>query len=1146
MTNKRLMRFSLLLMLGFLSCGTARAIEQMPPEKAVVIEPNVLWVSSSWAGGQDTKLVALDESGDYPRFVVAEADRRHVWTYYFTMPFDPQRYPIAVLTYRAHNTHSGNYLLWLDDTRGPNAGGICPFSTEQVVADGTVRELRADLRKLKPKAEIIGMALGVFCGKQPPAEFELIGLRFKSEAEHVVVQPIKPSTSVSVRVVDQNNNPVEGATVTVDSERSNWSRSTSTDKNGQATLTPLANRSGRHTLRISKTGMATVEAGDRRYTGSLPEQVTLRPALQYGGIVQNEQDNPVESVAVSILITGEREPGFRARRNVSVFTDAKGCWQTPPLPDNLDRLVIRLAHPDYVSDPMYGSTAAPPIERLRDQTGIMILKRGVEVVGFVVDAEGKPISGAHVKQGRDRWGSEYPHTYTNEQGRFRFANSRLGEMILTVQKGGFGPAMMRPRVQANMEPLRFVLEKGRTIRGRVIDARGEPVAGARAVADAWRECRAIDWSTSTNSEGRFTWTDAPADEVLFDIVKEGYMSVRRHSLSPSDEEHLITLLRPLLVRGKVVDAKSGKPIEKFRTIPGIDWGRGGSPYWERRGVDAEYTDGTYELTFSSTRPGHFVRIEADGYLPAVSRSIADDEGEVVVDFKLEKGEGLAGVIYLPDGKPAAGAKAILATPSQGAYIQNGRRIHSQRCPTITTGPDAQYSFPPQVDPWCIMVLHDAGYKEVDETAYEKSKDIRLEPWGQIEGKLLIGSKLGANERITIDRSMPGSRDRPRVYHDIKTSTDQDGQFAFDRVPAGEVFVGRYVQVGERMWSSRQRERVKVEPGKTAHVQLGGKGRPVIGRVVKPAGRDDLSFANSRVSFSTKIDVEMNYPKPPERPADWAALDKAIQTMWQDEAKIWREGYEKWLLTEEGQAYKKAMEEAQRKRKHFSFIIQPDGSFRVEDVPAGAYQLRAYIYSGENIASPGRPSIQARLTHEFIVPEMPGGRSDEPLDLDRLELSVSEQLVSTVAGGRRVTARAAGGTTLVGEALPGLEPFNLQPAVGDIKGKHLLICFWDMEQRPSRRCIKELAKMTDDLAKKGGAVVGVHASTVEAEKLKKWLAESNIELPTGQVQADAAPRILPAWGVRSLPWLILTDAKHIVRVEGFPLADLDGKLKEISE
>ena len=36
--------------------------------------------------------------------------------------------------------------------------------------------------------------------------------------------------------------------------------------------------------------------------------------------------------------------------------------------------------------------------------------------------------------------------------------------------------------------------------------------------------------------------------------------------------------------------------------------------------------------------------------------------------------------------------------------------------------------------------------------------------------------------------------------------------------------------------------------------------------------------------------------------------------------------------------------------------------------------------------------------------------------------------------------------------------------------------------------------------------------------------------------------MAAWGVHSLPWLILTDDKHLVRVEGFPLAELDGKLK----
>ncbi len=36
----------------------------------------------------------------------------------------------------------------------------------------------------------------------------------------------------------------------------------------------------------------------------------------------------------------------------------------------------------------------------------------------------------------------------------------------------------------------------------------------------------------------------------------------------------------------------------------------------------------------------------------------------------------------------------------------------------------------------------------------------------------------------------------------------------------------------------------------------------------------------------------------------------------------------------------------------------------------------------------------------------------------------------------------------------------------------------------------------------------------------------------------------AWGVKSLPWLILTDSQHVVSAEGFGLNELDGKIKEI--
>jgi len=38
----------------------------------------------------------------------------------------------------------------------------------------------------------------------------------------------------------------------------------------------------------------------------------------------------------------------------------------------------------------------------------------------------------------------------------------------------------------------------------------------------------------------------------------------------------------------------------------------------------------------------------------------------------------------------------------------------------------------------------------------------------------------------------------------------------------------------------------------------------------------------------------------------------------------------------------------------------------------------------------------------------------------------------------------------------------------------------------------------------------------------------------------------AWGVKSLPWLILADKQHVVRVEGFNINELDGRIKTIKE
>ncbi len=72
------------------------------------------------------------------------------------------------------------------------------------------------------------------------------------------------------------------------------------------------------------------------------------------------------------------------------------------------------------------------------------------------------------------------------------------------------------------------------------------------------------------------------------------------------------------------------------------------------------------------------------------------------------------------------------------------------------------------------------------------------------------------------------------------------------------------------------------------------------------------------------------------------------------------------------------------------------------------------------------------------------------------------------------------------------------------------------------------------------VTAVQASKVDDSVLNEWVEKSNIPFPVGMVQGDE-DKIRFSWGVRSLPWLILTDKKHIVTAEGFSVAELDEKL-----
>jgi hypothetical protein len=132
--------------------------------------------------------------------------------------------------------------------------------------------------------------------------------------------------------------------------------------------------------------------------------------------------------------------------------------------------------------------------------------------------------------------------------------------------------------------------------------------------------------------------------------------------------------------------------------------------------------------------------------------------------------------------------------------------------------------------------------------------------------------------------------------------------------------------------------------------------------------------------------------------------------------------------------------------------------------------------------------------------------------------------------------------LAGQPLPQFEGIGVEFNTVQAKGKSILVCFIDMNQRPSRHMVMELAKRAGQLEKKGVAVVCVHASKVHRKKLNEWVRNSEIPFAV-RIAEDDGSKIRFTWCVKYLPWLILTDEEHVVTAEGFGLKEIDGEIEE---
>ena len=563
--------------------------------------------------------------------------------------------------------------------------------------------------------------------------------------------------SIEIRTVDQRTGkPLPGVELTVHADRKPGKRST-TDDAGRAAVAVPAPLPKFLSVVVRKEGFAPVTLWfpSPIVEDEIPASYTLKmyPAETIGGVVQDEQGRPVAGVRVKPIVWTNSSEIRYLREDIEesgpVQTDAEGRWRCAGMPAGIDssRVSIAFTHPDYERVDWPAGQALEDVRRGK----ATVLPRGLELAGRVVDPAGRPVLGARIVRGEEFAGAT-SRAETDADGRFRFAHVPAGETVLTVQASGYAPALEKVVVRPGLAPVEFRLAKGRTVHGRVVDAKGDPLAGATVNVDGWRGHRTLRWRMTTDDEGEFRWTDAPPDSFWIDVQHEGYLRINWREVPPAGGDLTIAMVKPLKVRGTVVDAETRHAIRSFTLVPGMESGGNFSTYWER-GRARPGRGGQYEIAFddATRKDGRRLRVEADGYLPAVSRVIRDGEDDPVVNFVLQAGVGVSGVVHLPDGSPLAGAEVLLIVPSQPAFLTNGRPPTGIDHRVVKTGGDGRFAFPPQEPPYTIVVFHDRGFAEqsIRDAKDPPAARLTVRPWGRIEGTLRIGNRPGKGESLNL-------------------------------------------------------------------------------------------------------------------------------------------------------------------------------------------------------------------------------------------------------------------------------------------------------------------------------------------------------------------------------------------------------------
>ena len=293
---------------------------------------------------------------------------------------------------------------------------------------------------------------------------------------------------------------------------------------------------------------------------------------------------------------------------------------------------------------------------------------------------------------------------------------------LIVRAKGYAPRDLnfKPGTSANPKRIAVELQPGHTLRGRVMLTSGRPVADARILFDGVPTLWSTAGQTRTDSQGRFSLDSLPANCTFSIAAPAGYVSLQDDRLRlDSTAEITITLDTAAVIKGRVVDETSGKPVVPFWVRAVGSPSRHGNEPWPQ--LDGWLTKGQINLRpdarfeFGDMPPGApvYLKVSAAGYVEqSLDWVIAQPDGRFKpLEIRLRKIDPrdlrtVSGSVVNAQGKPVAGAELRLwtaakrpASPTQPPFnlsmIEEGQLEQAPECQQFLAGvtdTDGKFTF----------------------------------------------------------------------------------------------------------------------------------------------------------------------------------------------------------------------------------------------------------------------------------------------------------------------------------------------------------------------------------------------------------------------------------------------------------------------